>query len=292
MFKIKNVIFILTAGILWGIISIFVNVLSELGFTSMQIVAVRVFFSAAILLIYLLICDKKALKIRFKDIPFFLGTGVFSIIFFNFCYFQAIRLMGGSAIPALLLYTAPIFVMIISCILFKEKITKQKILALLLTLIGLTLVTGALTGGGELSLVSVLFGIGAGFGYALYSIFGKFLVGKYSAVTITAYTFIVASLFAVPFSGVAENIELLFSLKGISAALILAFFCTVLPFLLYTKGLEGAEAGKASVLAAIEPFMAAVIGVIFWDEVMTAAKICGMIFILAAIVILNLKKKS
>ena len=68
------------------------------------------------------------MKIKLKDIPLFCGTGICSIVFFNFCYFQSIEIIGGAAIPALLLYTAPIFVMFMSLFLFKENITVKKVI--------------------------------------------------------------------------------------------------------------------------------------------------------------------
>ena len=64
-------IFIIIAGILWGIISVFVTSLKSIGFSSMEVVALRVSFSAIILLIYLLVTDRSKLKIKLKDIPLF-----------------------------------------------------------------------------------------------------------------------------------------------------------------------------------------------------------------------------
>lgn len=292
MIIIKNGIYIIIAGILWGIISLFVNELKVIGFDSMQIVAIRVFFSALILVIFLLVTDRQKLKIKLKDIPLFIGTGLCSIVFFNFCYFEAIKVIGGAAVPALLLYTAPIFVMVMSVFLFKEKITVQKLISLIMTFLGLMFVTGAFSENAKISLYALLLGLGSGFGYALYSIFGKFLVDKYSAVTITAFTFIVAAICVVPFSGVAQKAELLLSVRGISAALALALLSTVIPFMAYTKGLSGIEVGKASILATIEPFSAAVVGIVFFKEEMTAVKIIGMLMVLAAIVMLNIKIKK
>ena len=292
MIVIKNAIYIIIAGTLWGIISVFVNQLKDIGFNSMQVVSIRVFFSALILVLYLLIKDINQLKIHLKDIPLFIGTGVGSIIFFNYCYFQAIELIGGASIPALLLYTAPIFVMVLSLILFKEKITKKKLVSLIMTFLGLALVTGAFSNTNKISAIALLFGLGSGLGYALYSIFGKFLVDKYSAITITTYTFVVATVFSIPFSGIVQKAELIVSPKGIILALSLALISTVLPFLLYTKGLSGMEAGKASILATVVPFVATIIGVTFFKETMTASKIIGMLMVLLAIVILNVNFKS
>ena len=228
-------LFILTAGVLWGIISLFVRHLQETGLTSMQIVSVRVLLAAVIMVLYLVLRDRQALRIKLKDLPLFFGTGVCSIVFFNFCYFKTIELTGGAAVPALLLYTSPVFVMILSMILFDEQITLRKFISLIITLAGLVLVTGVFSGNESVSLKVIFTGLGSGFGYALYSIFGKYLLPKYKPVTITAYTFIVAALFSVPFSGLMKSITMLITVKTLVSGTALAAVCTVLP--LYTKGL-------------------------------------------------------
>lgn len=288
----KSIICVILAGVLWGIISIFLNILSEMGFNSMECVCIRTLFSAIILFLYIIIRDRQKLKINIIDIPVFIGTGLFSILFFSFCYFQSIEIIGGSSVPALLLYTAPIFVMLMSAIFYKEKMTAQKIIALILTFIGLGFVTGAFSGNYSVSLSGFLFGLGAGFGYALYSIFGKLVSNKYSSITITFYTFLIASIGAVLLSGIVNDLPLLFTGKGILASLGLAFVSTTLPFMFYTIGLKGIEASKASILATVEPFMAAIVGALFFHESFNAPKIIGMIMILFAIIYLNLTPKK
>lgn len=288
----KHACYIIMAGCLWGIISIFINILNATGFDSIQCVALRTVFTALILLVYLLVTGRSKLKIRVRDIPFFIGSGLFSIVLFNYCYFESIELIGGSAVPALLLYTAPIFVMIMSAIFFRERITGKKIAALILTFAGLGFVTGAFTGGSVISMKALILGLGSGFGYALYSIFGKFLVDKYDALTITFYTFLVAAAGAVPMSGVCGQMGLLSEPKTLLAAVGLALISTVLPFLLYTKGLAHVEAGRASVLATVEPFVAAVVGALFFREQFTVSKIVGMALIIGAIVYLNMGKPA
>lgn len=130
----KSYFYIITAATLWGLIGLFFNHLSSLGFESMEIVALRVFSAAIVLLIYILFKDKSLLEFKIKDIGYFISTGVFSLFFFNLCYFTSIKLTSLS-IAAILLYTAPIFVMIMSVILFNEKITFTKIISIIFTFI-------------------------------------------------------------------------------------------------------------------------------------------------------------
>lgn len=283
----KYSVYVMLAGCLWGVVSVFINVLTEAGLTSMQCVAIRSVLTALILFVYLMISDR-SLKIRARHIPCFLGMGIISVVFFNFCYFRCINLMGGAAVPALLLYTAPVFVILLSAIFFGERITSRKVIAMILTFAGLVVVTGALTGGETVSMTAVAYGLGAGIGYALYSIFGKFVVGKYDPVTIIFYTFVVAAVASVPISGVRGSLGILTEPNVLPAVLGLVLISTVAPYMLYTTGLSGIEAGKASILATVEPVTAAIVGVLFFHETMTLSKILGMLLILGAIVYLNL----
>ncbi len=284
--------YVILAGILWGVISIFIRELDAMNVSSMECVAIRVGFTACLLGLYIVVTDRKKLHIQMRDIPYFLGTGICSIILFSYCYFSCIQELGGAAIPALLLYTAPIFVMVMSALFFRERVTKRKVIALLLTLLGLGFVTGAFTGSMNISMLGFFLGIGSGFGYALYSIFGKCLVGKYHTITITFYTFVVASLVAIPTSGVIGNTEVWTSVRGVGASIMLAIVSTLLPYLLYTIGLEKLEAGKAAILAAVEPFTAAIVGIFLFQEKFTGSKVLGMLCILGGIIYLNLSKEK
>ena len=79
-----SVLFILISGILWGCLGIFVRVLNAKGIDSMDVVFLRAIITAVAMFIYLLIINRKMLKIKLKDIWFFLGTVIASINFFNF----------------------------------------------------------------------------------------------------------------------------------------------------------------------------------------------------------------
>ena len=188
------------AGTLWGLIGLFVNLLAAKGFAPLQITTLRV--TAALLFTALIIwrTDIRQFFIRPKDWWMFFGNGVIGLVFFNWCYFNAIA--GGSlAIAALLLYTAPVFVMLMSVILFHEKLTKEKIVALILTFVGCGCITGAFAGNLSVSRETFLYGLASGFGYALYSIFGKPATRKYSALTVSLWCFLFAAAFTLPLSG-------------------------------------------------------------------------------------------
>ncbi len=112
-------VYVLLGAALWGIIGLFIDALYGAGFTAFQIVTLRVVSAAVMLVIYLSLSQPKLLKIDWKDALSFIGTGIFSIVFFNWAYFTAIEEVSLS-VAVILLYTGPAFVVILSRIFFGE----------------------------------------------------------------------------------------------------------------------------------------------------------------------------
>jgi len=286
----KGVLFIIAAGIMWGTIGIFVRSLNRLGLEAMQIVFIRALISAVVLLGGVLIYDRKLLKIKLRDIWCFAGTAILSILFFYYFYFVTIE-KASLAVAAVLLYTAPIFVMLMSVVLFRERLTGKKLAACAMAFAGCALVAGIFDGVNRLSAAALLTGLLSGFGYALYSIFSRVALNKgYSSITITVYTFSIACLCLLPFTdyraiGAAIAAE---PLTSVPAALGLAMFVTVIPYLLYTAGLATVNSSKASIMASVEPVMACVVSVAVFREKMSFFGVLGIALVIAAIILLNL----
>lgn len=282
---------IIIAATLWGCIGIFLKLLSAVGFSSMENVAIRSTLSALIYGVCLAFRDPPSLKISPRHWYYFFGTGVCSLVFFNWCYFNTIS-RSSMAVAAVLLYTSPVFVTLLSALFFQEPITRGKLCALVLTFFGCALVTGLFPLGQQsLSLATVLLGLGAGFGYGLYSIFCKFALVRYPSSTVTFYTFLFAALASLPLSGIVGHLPLLLDWRAAAGGLGISVLCCILPYLLYTEGLNHAEAGKAAIMATIEPFVAALIGIFLFREEITLFKLLGMALIFCAI-LLNRPAKS
>lgn len=278
---------ILAAASLWGCIGVFLKLLTAAGLSSMQSVAVRSVVAAVLYLLWLLVRDRRALHIRLRDCGYFVGTGICSLVFFNWCYFTTIS-SSSMSVAAVLLYTSPVFVMLMSALLFREPITAKKLAALALTFGGCVLVTGLFPmDKGGISGKTILFGLGSGFGYALYTIFGKFALRKYSSATVTLYTFLFAALGSVPLAGFGGHWDLLLDGRVALGGIGIGLFCCILPYLLYTEGLRHAQAGKAAILATAEPFVAAFLGIAVFHEAVTPFKLLGMAAIFAAILMLS-----
>ncbi|MBO5098679.1 MAG: EamA family transporter [Clostridia bacterium] len=284
--KKLSFIFIILAAMMWGVIGIFTRILAVAGLNSIQIVAVRSIFSAVIMCIFIFFKDKSLFKIKLKDIWMFIGTGVLSLTTFNFCYFNAINVLDLS-IASVLLYTAPCFVMIMSAFVFKEKITKVKVLAFLIAFTGCALISSL---NGEFNLKGVILGLFAGLGYALYSIFARIALEKYNTYTITLYTFITSALSLLPFCDVRGIMIASMDIAVLMWILLLAVISTVLPYILYTEGLKNISATNASIIAFAEPVTATVVGAVLFEEDITFIVCLGMLLVLASIIMISLKK--
>ena len=159
---------------------------------------------------------------------------------------------------------------------------------------GCVLVSGI--SGEGITFVGLLLGLGSGIGYGLYSILGTIALKRYSPYTVTTYTFIIA---AVGSWFICRPKDMFTKFAVAPNLLWLIFFCfltalitAVIPFLFYTLGLHMVEASKAGILATVEPMVATIIGIVFFSEQLTIFSGLGILLILVAVIILNLKKKD
>lgn len=292
---LKYIIYVLMAGCMWGCMGLLVRPLNNIGLESMDIVAARAFVTFAVTLISMPVLSNfnksnvhADIKVKPKELWIFIGTGVVSVVFFNFCYFNTI-LYTSLSVAAIMLYTAPVFVMLISVVVFAQKLTSKKVIALLLAFLGCGIVTGVLGGEMTINAKGALFGLGAGIGYALYSIFGKIATDRgYNSVTVTLYTFLMASLGVLPFCRFSYLIKTFAANpRMIVYAFVLILVTTFLPYIFYTAGLSGMEPSKAAIVACIEPVAATFVGWIAYGETPSASTIVGVCLVIAAIILTN-----
>ena len=276
---------ILGAAFLWGIIGIWNRKLMAVGVSPTSIVVIRNIGSMLLLSAIFIVKDRSMFRVKREHLKYFFGTGVISVVLFTLCYFSCQKVCS-LAMASIFLYTAPSFVVIMAAVLWKEPVTKKKVAALVLTLVGCALVCGICAGELTVTAAGILFGLGAGFFYALYSIFSRYALKHYSALKCTLWMFIFAGIASVFLIRPTELAVLLNPREGL-LALILVAASTVSPFLLYTMGLAHVESGKASIIASFEPVVAALAGVLIFGESMGVSTVVGILCILAGVCILR-----
>lgn len=288
MMKNKYAACVIAAGTLWGFMGFFRRTLDTMGISAISCISIRCVFAAALFGLIILATNRSAFKVRLKDAWIFVGSGIIALLVFGVCYFKAMDYMSLSA-AAILLYTAPCFVILFSALLFGEKLTGQKLAAMVLAFAGCCLVSG-IGSGTTITPIGLALGLTSGVCYALYSIFGRFALNRgYSSLTINFYACLLAAIGATIIGG-TEYIDIITqSPSNLGFAFATGLVTCFLPYLLYTYGLNGLENGKASIMASIEPVVATIVGVAIYSEALTPMSAAGILLVLSAIVLLNIK---
>ncbi len=291
-------ILIILSGVFWASACIFVDYLSKhTPFTSFHLTAIRMTV-AAILLNTLLIVKGKGLsayRLSLRSWIIVAASGIFSVFGMSSLYFTSM-IQTSAAVAAILLYTSPIFVMVMSLIFFKERLTAKKIVAFLFAIVGCALVSGIMSGA-KASPAGIAIGLAGGFAYSLYGILTTFFLKENKdPLVFTALSFLFASATALLTSN--PGVIVRFIPTAPSPALlilicVLLSLCTaVIPFLLYTVGLKGVKPDAASILAFSDPLAACLFGTVILGQPMDSFGVIGIACMLAAIVVLNLPHRK
>lgn len=292
---------ILAAGTLWGSLGLFVRVLeNDYGFDSIQAAIIRLVVCALSFFAASLIRGIRKLRIKLRDFPLLACTGIFGALCTAITYSLSIS-YSSLAVAAILMYTAPIFVMAASFFLFHEKVTRRKITALLLATAGFVFVSGIFSSGAaSVSGMGIVMGLLSGLSYGSYSIFCTYGLRKYDSFTVSAWAFFSAACGALCFvdlPGFFEKASAATQSPGGLPRFLLfvigiGFLTSFLPFLLYTRGLSHIEASKAVIIASVEPLVAAVIGFFAFRETPTVFSIAGILLILVSVTLTAAKDEK
>ncbi len=280
-------VWVLLASLLWGCISIFTIPLKDMGFQSIQIVAMRAFITTVVVGIIMLIKNPKLFKVDIKDWWIFFGTGIMSFLFFNVCYMSSI-VKNSPSVACILMYTSTIWVAGLSIPLFKEKLTSNKVIAFILCFGGCILT--CVGGDFKITGIGLLLGLCSGLGYAFYSLFGKVAVKKYDSLTVLFYSFLFSSVGAAPICDWGTLIPLISKPRGLELCFGIAVMCTVASYFLYTLGMCEIGASKSSIIACFEPAVATVVGFAVFGKNPGFVGIIGVAAVIVSIIYLEVGK--
>ena len=281
---------VLIGGTLWGFIGLFVLEMSKLGASSEMTSFLRMSFAFVILaLITIAMYGINAFRVSRKTLFVCILLGLVCHGIYNIFYNIAV-VETGITTGAVLLNVAPVFTAASSRILFKEKITPQKALALTINIIGCVLaVTGGNISLSGLSVAGILFGIGAGFCYSMTAIIGRLAGDMTNAFVMSTYSYLAAAVFIAIFmhswSGTGMNAGIL--IWGFLYALI----PTAIGYIFYYNGVQKIkESSKVPVFASTETVAAAIIGIVLYHEQIGAINIIGIILVLFSVVLMNIRR--
>jgi drug/metabolite transporter (DMT)-like permease len=262
----------------------------NLGLTEDIMLLLR-FLIASIPLVFILLVSKTKRFHTYKSyLPHLVVHG---LVFFSsaYCYTLSIKYMSAT-ITNILLYTYPLMVVLMSTLIFKEKITLVKGVTLLITFFGCLLVIDVINmSTQQMSRLGILYGIGSALFYAIYNISGQYLSKKnLEPLTITTYTSVVCLLVTMAvYPPVNVFVGYSYSamwIVGLGSALL----CTVMPLFCYAKGIAALGASRAAILSNIEPVIAIVLAGVILGDRLTTIQLTGSFFIILGAMLLKLDK--
>ncbi|MGB4439237.1 MAG: EamA family transporter [Sedimentibacter sp.] len=287
-------VMIFAAGALWGTVGLFVKLLNGVGANPTLTAFMRLFMGFWIL-VPIMLCNGgiKMFKIDKNGLIQCLMLGILSQALFNYCYNVSIESVGV-ATASVLLYTAPVFVCIMSKIFFKEQIGILKIFSLALNIFGCFLmVTGGNLSYFKLSAIGIIFGVASALLYSLVTIIGKIASGNVHPFTVVFYSFFFGWLMLGIFTEPWESIVMVSGFKFWIYSIGYGLIPTVGSYLLYMGALrKNLELSRMPVIASVETVVATFIGVILFKEKLNFINVLGIIFLISSIAMMNLKLKA
>ncbi len=283
---------VFAAGCLWGTIGLFSTLLQDMGMPSQSVAFYRLLFAAALLIPVLIVKGKgfRLFRIRPAGILSCLLVGLFSQALYNLLYMRTIK-ESGMAVAAVLLYTSPVFVALMSRLFFREPLGKNKIIAIAINIIGCVLtVTGGGFEGMTLVGLGLLTGVGAGFMYATLPVLSRIGADKEDPFTSTFYGLAFGTLFLLFISRPWQGIGTAFT-PGMFIVLVgFGIVPSALAYIVYFGGLNRVkETSKVPVLASVETVMAALIGLAVFGQSLSLIKVLGIVLVLCSILVMNQK---
>ena len=290
----KGSLLIMFSGVLWGVQGLFMQLLNGLGASSGHISFARMFFSFILLAAFGLIT--KGVKVFHIDRRGLLCSflmGLFCQCIYNLSYTSSVK-HNGMAVSAVLLYIAPVFVALISKLLFREKFSALKIFALAVNVVGCAFAaTGGQFGSTALSLIGLALGLLAALMYSLSSVIGRFASEGHDPISVNMYMFLFASIFVGIISRPWNGIYTVLGAEFILYSSLLALISTVVPYVVYLKGISLiSETSKVPVFASVEMIVAALLGVVVLSEKMNFLNVFGILLVLISIWMISRQKNQ
>lgn len=266
-------------NVFWGASGVAVKeAYGQLGI--IEVVTLRfVMATPLIIAATVLLKGRNSLAINIRDIPYMVVLATVGIS--ASLFLQALSLDHTTVTNFTLISSLSTFaVILLSVTMIGEKPTKNKIIGAIVAFFGLALITI----NGQFEISPQFFGDGialaSAFFWGLYTVLGKKISAKYSALTVLSYVFLFASLEFLPFYIMSPHTSPLEFTRLTWASLgFLTICCTLIAFLVYNYSLEKLSASTVALTIYITPIAGVLFAAILLGERVTVYALIGSLFI-------------
>lgn len=286
---LRGYIIVLSGTVVWALTGIVIKILlTRYDFDTITIAFWRVLIVTAFVFVMLLIFDAKSLRIEPRDLGLFFVYGLIGIGIHQIVWISSVQ-YNGAAVATVIIYTSPALVAIVAARFLHERFSRQKLIALVLTILGCALVARVYdTGSLALNWIGIAAGIGSACTFATYSLIGRVLSRRYNAWAALFYAFLFGLVFLLPLTSILRApLPQNLALAGWGWLIFLALVPTLGGFASYTVGLTHLPASVASILAAFEPVTTATVAYFVFGETLDAWQLLGGAMILGSVLLLR-----
>jgi drug/metabolite transporter (DMT)-like permease len=287
----RGYICVLMAALMWASSGTTGKALFQTGITPMELVQIRVTLSAIFIGIFFGIFRRTLMRIRIKDLLYFLLLGGAAMAMVQLSYFQAISKIQVSA-AILLQYLAPILVAMYSILFWKEGVTVLKMTALFLAMAGCFLVVGGYNLHIlEMNRAGILWGLTSAVSFSSYTLLGEAGLRRYQPWTVIFYALVFAAC-TLNIVTTPQNYLLAdYSFNQVWYLLYIVIMGTIIPFWLYFVGVNYIRSTRTVITATFEPISAAFMAYFLLGETLELLQIIGGISVISAIILLQLQRE-
>ncbi|MGD8603389.1 MAG: DMT family transporter [Anaerolineales bacterium] len=281
--RLLGIVGVIAATACWSTSGIFISYIVEhSNWTAISLAFWRDLATFLVLLLVTFLTNPGRLRVPRRDLPWLAGMGVLSVACFHIFWNLSVLEIGAS-LSTIIQSTTPIFVSLAAWLLWREPLTRRKVMALMLAIGGMSLIAGVNVNSHlQITASGLVTALGAALAYSSLSLFGKKLSRDYSPFTTLTYAFGFAALALLPLQrGGALEWEMRAGALLAYAALVL--LTTVTGFMLYINSLGRLPASVASIVSNTEVPFAAILAYIFLGERLGLLQILGAVLIILAV---------
>lgn len=279
----KGYIYTALSAIIFGLMPLLTKIIIARGATSFTIPFFRVFY-VTIVLFFVLKIKKIDLHLEKRDLLSVILTSIFgsglTIIILNESYNYV-----DTGIATSLHFLYPLFVAILCCFFYREKIKKKQIISLSFALVGIICFMSK----GNGSLFGYLLAIASGLTYAFYLVkMDKTGLVKMNALKLSFYLALFTTIEIFTMNLFMQDVVFKMDALSYGLLLVLALSSSFLATVLLQKGVLLLGSTRASFICLLEPVTSMIVGILWLNEALTLNKgLGGLVIIISLIIFLK-----
>lgn len=279
-----GILFVAISAALAGTLGTFGTILFKSGFSGFQVASIRMLLSCITLLAFYPIAFRGCFIPMRANWKLLLPHSIALVFGFSMLFFIATEYLGVTLAVALL-YTAPIWVMILAKVFLDETSSFIRWALVVCSVVGVAFILNTQGQELKLSVIGLCFAFGSAMGYALFAVLGKIALHKINSRTLlfSSLTFSVPLLLLFPSTW--QGLEQLFQSKDLNvwgSFFAVSMMGTLLINIFYMNGLTKIKASTATVITTIEPLVATFLAVFIVHEILAPTQYFGVLLIIVS----------